>query len=145
MSLSTFQRPLRIGHGELRTEIPSYGVTDREWSRIPWGRVSSWEARKLYLDKTACSYRGPRYADNREPGWYSAFTWIVLNAYSSTTLPRDSRKAASNIRWTNWYNIWKKMWGVSYYIFKSNLCFYTIYISRIIKYNIFLNLILYHL
>lgn len=38
---------LRIGHGELRTEIPSYGVTDREWSRITWGRVSSWEARKL--------------------------------------------------------------------------------------------------
>lgn len=24
------ERALRIGHGELRTEIPSYGVTDRE-------------------------------------------------------------------------------------------------------------------
>lgn len=39
------ERALRIGHGELRTEIPSYGVTDREWSRTPRGRVSSWEAR----------------------------------------------------------------------------------------------------
>lgn len=48
MSLSAFEcASLRIGHGELRTEIPSYGVTDREWSRITRGRVSSWEARKL--------------------------------------------------------------------------------------------------
>lgn len=59
MSLSAFERALRIGHGELPTEIPSYGVTDHEWSRIPWGRVSSWEARKLHRDKTACSYRSP--------------------------------------------------------------------------------------
>lgn len=29
---------LRIGHGESRTEIPSYGVTDRERSRAPLGR-----------------------------------------------------------------------------------------------------------
>ncbi|KYQ47459.1 hypothetical protein ALC60_13580 [Trachymyrmex zeteki] len=81
-----FERVLRIGHGELRTEIPSYGVTDREWSRTPRGEFLLGR-RGTVRDKTDVLIEVPPLAFPIAE-LRSAFDRIVLNAYLRAALPR---------------------------------------------------------